>query len=111
MKPLKAALLCLLLTACNHGTLNVAKTPPMPPMPPARKLSVRPTAPVAPPPAFEFAFQFPANKSCNYNWTLQGSSNLVDWVDISTYVLSCPTGSVSIMADRPRYFFRLKGTP
>lgn len=56
------------------------------------------------------AFQYPAGCQ-NWNWTLQGSSNLVDWIDLADYGRGC-SGPRAVVAPAGRvYFYRMRGSP
>ena len=61
------------------------------------------------PPHFEkvVPWEYPPGQWC---WTLQSSSNLVDWIDVPAIVGRCMTNS-SVTATDTLLFFRLKGSP
>jgi len=52
-------------------------------------------------------FRYPIN-ACDYAWTLQASSNLVDWIDLGTSS-GCATGAVNVVGT-DRMFYRMKGS-
>lgn len=51
---------------------------------------------------------YPPGASNNYCWTLQGSSNLVDWVDLPDACVSDPLYG---FATNTAGYWRLKGSP
>lgn len=54
------------------------------------------------------SFAYPSNV-CTVSWTLQGSPDLVHWVDIMPYALGCPSGDLEVQSTSPVFFYRLKG--
>lgn len=56
------------------------------------------------------SFQYPTNPDpCTVSWTLQGSADLLSWVDLGQYSIGCPSGDLTVQATNTIYFYRLKG--
>lgn len=89
--------------------------PPLPPTPVHRSIvhhsgRARPVQP-AQQVVSAVVFWYPTGV-CTISWTIQGSSNLINWVDLQTCALGCPSGDLEVGATNgPCYFYRLKGTP
>lgn len=108
--------LTLVLVGCA-----APKPPVFKPMPQIHKLTL--ALPVAPavivPPPFQVVipWQYIANSN-RYCWTLQTSTNLVQWEDIldpslpvpTAFPTNCLTGFISVRATNAFRYFRLKGT-
>lgn len=103
-----SSLLLLLSTGCATSKPD-STTPPAPPrlnLPAIKKTT---GAAVFVQPHFQSVtlWQYPPGQWC---WTLQSSSNLVDWIDVPGTVGRCITNS-SATATNELLFFRLKGSP
>lgn len=84
--------------------------PPLPPPPhhPYRANGGS-SFPVVPTSVSPVVFLYPSNV-CDVQWTIQGSSNLMDWVDIQECAVGCPSGDLEVgSTNGPCYFYRLKG--
>jgi len=56
----------------------------------------------------DLRFEYPSNE-CVIRWTLQSSTNLMDWVDLQPYGIGCPTNFTTV-TNTGNCFYRLKGS-
>lgn len=83
--------------------------PPVPLPPKARFPALSSFQAMLVDPPVQQGFLYPSN-ACVVNWTLQGSSNLYDWVDLVVCSTNCPQGFMDAPATNTQYFYRMKGT-
>lgn len=100
------ALLRVALAGLLAGCVNVPPKPALfKPLP--RPMAAEPATYVAPQFQAFIPWQY-APGATNYCWTLQTSSNLLDWIDVPT---GCLTGETFTSPTNPFCFFRMKGSP
>ena len=93
-----------------NPTTGNPNAPKMPPQVPKRTMKALPQVTVVPtnPPVVLPDFRFATNP-CATTWTLQGSKDLITWVDLG-YSGVCPTNTIDLTNTVPSYYYRLKGT-
>lgn len=108
-QPMKYSLVLLLLCGCAAPKTGAPPCPPMPPRPPValfKPILTDPNPPAGLPPRERIVpWIYPAGIVPNmYCWTVQTSSNMVDWAEYP-----CATDPCTAYATNPCAFFRLSG--